>query len=153
MSKPTPFLWFDSQAEQAAKFYVSVFKGKSKIRSVMRDPGGGPGPKGAAITVAFTLDGQELVALNGGPHYTLTPAFSLVVSCKTQREIDRYWRVLSQGGAESRCGWLTDKFGLSWQVVPENLGKLLATPRAMQAMLQMKKLDLAELKAAARSRT
>ena len=150
MPKPTPFLWFDGQAEQAAKFYVSVFKGKSKIKSVLRNPGGTPGPKGAALTVAFTLDGQELVALNGGPNYTLTPAFSLVVTCKTQKEIDHYWKLLSKGGAESRCGWLADRFGLSWQIVPENLGKLLATPKAMEAMMQMRKLDVAALQAAAK---
>ena len=152
MPKPTPFIWFQNQAEQAAKFYVSIFKGRSKLGTILRNGEGGPGPKGQALTVAFSLDGQEIVALNGGPHYTLTPAFSFVITCKTQKEIDRYWKVLTKGGAESRCGWLVDKYGLSWQVVPKNLGKLLAHPAAMQAMMNMRKFDLRALQAAAKLR-
>lgn len=143
MAKITPFLWFDGQAEEAAKFYCRVFK-RSKITAVT------PGPGGKALTVAFTLDGQPFVALNGGPQFHFTEATSFVIDCANQKEIDFYWSKLTAGGGqESRCGWLKDRFGLSWQVVPRGLGKLLGSPEAMQAMLKMNKLDIAALKAAA----
>jgi predicted 3-demethylubiquinone-9 3-methyltransferase (glyoxalase superfamily) len=138
--KITPFLWFDDQAEKAARFYVKLFKGK--MGKVMRQ-----GKK--VLTVSFQIGGVEIVGLNGGPHYKLTPAFSLVAPCKDQKEIDRLWKaLLAGGGEESRCGWLVDRFGLSWQVVPENLSALLKKPAAFQAMLAMVKLDIAALKAA-----
>jgi predicted 3-demethylubiquinone-9 3-methyltransferase (glyoxalase superfamily) len=156
MQTITPFLWFDREAEQAAKFYVSVFRKKSKILRVSRYGEAGPGPKGAVMLVEFQLDGQRFQALNGGPHYKLTPAFSLVVTCKTQREVDSYWKKLAAGGGQPvQCGWLTDKFGVSWQVVPERLGELLTAKdtargqRAMAAMLKMTKLDIKALEAAA----
>lgn len=143
ISPITPFLWFDGQAEEAAKFYCAIFA-RSKITAVM------PGPGGKAMTVAFTLAGQPFVALNGGPQFRFTEATSFVVTCRDQGEIDRYWAALTaDGGQESRCGWLKDRFGLSWQVVPKGLGALLAVPAAMQAMLQMNKLDLPALEAAA----
>jgi predicted 3-demethylubiquinone-9 3-methyltransferase (glyoxalase superfamily) len=154
MQKITPFLWFDDKAEQAANFYVSIFK-NSKVLSVHRYGEEGPGPKGTVMSVTFQLDGQEFYALNGGPHYTFTPAVSFFVSCETQQEVDELWEKLSQGGAKNRCGWLTDKFGLSWQVVPTILGKLLQDKdpkkagRVMKAMLQMDKLDIGRLKQAA----
>jgi predicted 3-demethylubiquinone-9 3-methyltransferase (glyoxalase superfamily) len=153
----TPFLWFDSRAEEAAEFYVSVFP-DSRINSVTRYGEAGPGPAGSAMTVDFMLRGQSFVALNGGPVFTFTPAISFVVDCETQEEVDRYWSRLSSGGSEGQCGWLTDKFGLSWQVVPTALGRLLGDPdperanRATQAMLGMKKLVVAELEAAAEGR-
>jgi predicted 3-demethylubiquinone-9 3-methyltransferase (glyoxalase superfamily) len=148
MKKITPFLWFDTQAEEAARFYVSIFK-KSRIDSVSRLGGGGPGTEGKVMSVSFTLDGQAFHALNGGPHFSFTPAISLFVSCKTQREIDTFWRKLTQGGQESRCGWLVDRYGLSWQIVPEGLGQWIKHPAAMQEMLTMGKLDIKRLKAAA----
>ncbi len=145
MKKITPFLWFDTQAEQAAKFYVSVFA-RSKITSVTR---GGPGPKAPVMTVAFRLDGQDFVGLNGGPHFTFTPAISFVVNCKDQQEIDRLWKRLSSGGgAPGRCGWVKDKFGVSWQIVPTGLGALLKKGGAMKALLSMDKLDIARLEQA-----
>jgi predicted 3-demethylubiquinone-9 3-methyltransferase (glyoxalase superfamily) len=156
MQKITSFLWFDTEAEQAAKFYVSVFKKKSKIVSVSRYGDAGPGPKGSVMVVEFLLEGQRFLALNGGPQFKLSPAFSFVVSCKTQKEIDYYWDKLVAGGAPSACGWLTDKFGFSWQIVPELVGKLMGgkdaakVNRLMTAVLQMGKLDLAALEAAAR---
>src|SRR5689334_5020500 len=122
MQKITPFLWFDSQAEVAAKYYVSIFKKGSKIESVTHYPGA-KGKKGAVMTVTFRLAGQRFIALNAGPHYKLTPAFSLYVSCKNQKEVDALWKRLTQGGMESRCGWLVDKFGLSWQIIPDRLGE------------------------------
>jgi predicted 3-demethylubiquinone-9 3-methyltransferase (glyoxalase superfamily) len=145
MNKITPFLWFDTQAEEAARFYVSVFK-RSRIDQVTRT---GAGAKARAMSVAFTLEGQPFLALNGGPHFRFTPAISLFVDCKTQREIDTLWRKLTAGGEESRCGWLTDRYGLSWQLVPSGLGDWIRHPAALQEMLTMGKLDIARLKAAA----
>jgi len=153
MQKITPFLWFDNNAEEAANFYVSVFK-NSKILSVSRYGDAGPGPKGAVMVVSFQLDGQQFTALNGGSLFKFSEAFSFVVSCENQEEIDYYWNKLtSNGGQESQCGWLKDKFGFSWQIVPTALVKLMSDPkkanRVMQALLQMKKLDIATLEDAA----
>jgi predicted 3-demethylubiquinone-9 3-methyltransferase (glyoxalase superfamily) len=154
MHKITPFLWFDTQAEAAAKFYASVFP-NSKILKMARYGEAGPGPKGSVMTVEFELDGQRMIALNGGPHFKFTEAISLSVDCRNQKEVDHYWNKLSQGGRESQCGWLKDRYGLSWQVNPAILGELLAGPdakkakRVMEAMLKMKKIDIAALKAAA----
>src|SRR6266446_1555274 len=153
VQKITPFLWFDNNAEEAANFYVSVFK-NSKIVSVARYGDAGPGPKGTVMTVAFQLGGQEFVALNGGPLFKFNEAISFVVNCETQKEIDEFWEKLSEGGEKSRCGWLKDKFGLSWQVVPTVLGEMLQdkdpkkSQRVMKAMLQMDKMDIAALKQA-----
>ncbi len=150
----TPFLWFDSQAEEAAKFYTSVFK-NSRIKAVTHYGESGPGPKGSVMTVAFELDGQDFVALNGGPHFKFTEAISFVVNCETQEEVDEFWAKLSEGGQEIECGWLKDKYGLAWQIVPRALFELLQdkdaakSQRVMQAMLQMKKIDIAGLRAAA----
>ncbi len=154
MQKITPFLWFDNQAEAAANFYVSAFR-NSKILSVQRYGAEGSSasgrPTGSVMTVSFMLQGQEFVALNGGPIYRMTPAVSFVVNCDSQQEIDDMWDKLTDGGMEVQCGWLTDKFGVSWQVVPAGLGSLLNGPdpeksgRVMQAMLKMKKLDIAAL--------
>jgi predicted 3-demethylubiquinone-9 3-methyltransferase (glyoxalase superfamily) len=147
MQKITPFLWFNGQAEAAADFYVSIFK-NSKVLSVM-------GPKGKAMSVTFQLEGQEFHALNGGPQFSFTPAISLFVSCETQAEVDELWgKLLAGGGSEDQCGWLRDKYGLSWQVIPTILGRLLGDKdpekanQAMQAMLQMKKIDIAKLQQA-----
>ena len=154
MKKITPFLWFDTQAEEAAKFYASVFP-NSKILKTARYGEAGPGPKGSVMTVEFELAGQRMIALNGGPHFKFTEAISLSVDCKDQKEVDHYWTKLSQGGQESMCGWLKDRYGLSWQVNPAILGELLSGPdvkkakRVMEAMLKMKKIDIAALKAAA----
>jgi len=154
MQKITPFLWFDSQAEEAAKFYASVFP-NSRILKTARYGEAGPGPKGSVMTVEFELDGQRMIALNGGPHFKFTEAISLSVDCRDQKEVDHYCTKLSQGGEQSMCGWLKDKYGLSWQVNPAILGELLAGPdakkakRVMEAMLKMKKIDIAALKAAA----
>jgi predicted 3-demethylubiquinone-9 3-methyltransferase (glyoxalase superfamily) len=153
MTKITPFLWFDTQAEEAARFYVSVFP-NSKIVKIARYGEAGPGPAGSVMTVAFELDGQPFIALNGGPHYKFTEAISFSVNCKTQSEVDEYWTKLSEGGEEGPCGWLKDKFGLSWQVNPTILGEMLSDPDpekaklVMGAMLKMKKIDIAELKKA-----
>jgi predicted 3-demethylubiquinone-9 3-methyltransferase (glyoxalase superfamily) len=157
MQKITPFFWFDSQAEEAANFYVSVFK-NSKILNVSRyDAASAKAagrPAGSVLTVAFSLDGHTFNALNGGPIFKFTEAVSFAVSCETQDEIDYYWDKLSAGGEEQPCGWLKDKFGLSWQVVPSALGKLLSDPdpkksqRVMEALLRMKKLDLKALERA-----
>lgn len=153
MQKITPFLWFDNQAEEAVNFYVSIFK-DAKVVTMSRYGEAGPGPKGAVMTAVFQLFGQEFIALNGGPQFKFTPALSLVVNCETQEEVDDYWEKLSAGGRTDRCGWLTDKYGLSWQIVPTVLGKLMASKdpqksgRAMQAMLQMTKLDIAALQRA-----
>ena len=158
MQKITPFLWFDTQAEEAATFYASIFP-KSKILNVARYGEAGPGPKGSVMTVEFELDGQRMIALNGGPHFKFTEAISLSVDCKDQKEVDHYWTKLSQGGQESMCGWLKDKYGLSWQVNPRILGELLSSPdakkakRVMEAMLKMKKIDIAALKAAAEGKS
>ena len=149
----TPFLWFDSQAEEAAKFYTSIFP-NSKVVKVARYGPAGPGPAGSVMTVEFQLRGQSFVALNGGPQFKFTEAISFVVNCQTQEEVDAYWEKLSAGGAEVACGWLKDKFGLSWQIVPTALPKLLSDPdparsgRVMKAMLAMKKLDIRALQRA-----
>jgi predicted 3-demethylubiquinone-9 3-methyltransferase (glyoxalase superfamily) len=146
-------LWFDTQAEEAADFYVSVFDG-SKILRVARYGDGGPGPAGQAMTVEFEIEGRKFLALNGGPAFTFNDAVSFVIDCSSQEEVDRYWSALTDGGTESQCGWLKDRFGVSWQVVPSVLGQLLGGPdpeggqRAMQAMLGMRKLVLSELQAA-----
>ncbi|HEY6061851.1 MAG TPA: VOC family protein [Gemmatimonadales bacterium] len=146
MQKITPFLWFNGDAEAAAEFYVSIFK-NSKVLSVS-------GPKGKAMSVTFQLEGLTFYALNGGPQYTFTPAISLFVSCETQQEVDELWRKLTAGGSEDQCGWLKDKFGLSWQIIPTVLGKMLTDkdPKkanaTMQAMLKMKKIDIASLQQA-----
>jgi len=156
MQKITPFLWFDSQAEEAANYYVSVFR-NSKIRRTSRYGEAGPGPKGSVMTVEFELDGNEFVALNGGPHYQITPAVSFVVNCKDQADVDYYWDKLTAGGLPVQCGWLTDKFGVSWQVVPTRLSELLVDPdkakaqRVMAAMMKMIKLDVPTLEQAARA--
>ena len=153
MQKITPFLWFDGNAEEAANFYVSVF-GNSKILAVNRYGEGAPAPKGTVMTVSFLLDGQKFVALNGGPHFTFSPAISFVVNCETQNEVDAFREKLSAGGEESQCGWLKDKYGVSWQIVPTILPALLSDPdqakaqRAMAAMMQMKKIDIGLLKQA-----
>src|SRR6267142_883945 len=158
MQKITPFLWFDDKAEEAVNFYASIFK-NSKICGVTRyDEAGAKAsgrPKGKAMTVEFQLDGQEFVALNGGPQFKFTEAISFVVNCTTQEEVDYFWEKLSEGGQEVQCGWLKDKYGLSWQVVPTILVELLQdkdpakAQRVMQAMLQMKKIDISKLKQAA----
>jgi len=155
MQKITPFLWFDTQAEEAAKFYVSIFP-KSKILKTARYGDAGPGPEGGVMTVEFELDGQRMIALNGGPVYKLTEAFSLSIDCKDQKEVDHYWNKLSKGGEQSMCGWLKDKYGLSWQVTPRILIKLVSgldrkkAKRVMEAMFKMRKIDIAALEAAAK---
>ncbi len=153
MQKITPFLWFDGRAEEAMNHYVSIFK-NSKVVSVTRYGDAGPGAKGTVMTVAFQLEGQDFVALNGGPQFKFNEAISLVVNCETQQEIDELWKKLSAGGEPSRCGWLRDKFGLSWQIIPTVLGRMLQDKdpqkagRVMQAMLQMDKIDINRLKQA-----
>jgi predicted 3-demethylubiquinone-9 3-methyltransferase (glyoxalase superfamily) len=155
MQKITTFLWLDSQAEEAVNFYISIFK-NSKIGTIRRYGDAGPGPKGSVMIVTFQLEGQEFTALNGGPHFSFTPAISLLVNCETQAEVDELWKKLSAGGKKDRCGWLTDKYGLSWQIVPTKLTQLMGDPdakkatRVMQAMLQMDKLDISWLEEAAR---
>lgn len=151
MQKITPFLWFDGKAEEAAKFYVSIFK-RSRIGNVARYGAAGPGPKGSVMSISFRLEGQEFHALNGGPLYAFTPAISLFVDCATQREVDTLWGKLSRGGTPLQCGWVTDRFGVTWQIVPSGLGELIKDPEVMRVMFTMKKLDIARLKrAAARS--
>ncbi len=153
MQKITTFLWFDDQAEDATNFYTSIFR-NSKVGRVSRYGDAGPGPKGSVMVATFTLEGQEFMALNGGPVYTFTPAVSLYVSCETQQEVDDLWARLSAGGKPGRCGWLEDKFGLSWQIIPRALGELMGDKdparagRVMQAMLQMDKIDVAGLRQA-----
>ena len=153
MPKITPFLWFNDNAEEATNFYTSVFK-NSKVLKVLRYGDAGPGPKGSVMTTAFELDGQHFVALNGGPHFTFTPAVSFVVNCDDQGEIDRYWNALLEGGSPEQCGWLKDRFGLSWQIVPRALGEMMMSPerakakRASDAMMKMVKIDIAALRAA-----
>ena len=153
MQKITPFLWFDSQAEEAMNFYVGIFR-NSKVLNVNRYPAGSPMPAGTVMTASFVLDGQSFIALNAGPVFKFTEAISFVVDCETQEEVDYYWRRLAEGGEESQCGWLKDKFGLSWQIVPKQLGQLMSDPdsakagRVMQAMLQMGKIDIAALQRA-----
>ena len=153
MQKITPFLWFDNQAEEAANFYVSIFQ-NSKVVSVSRYGDAGPGPKGSVMVAKFELDGEEFLALNGGPQFKFTPAISFTVNCKTQEEVDAFWEKLSEGGRTDQCGWLQDKYGVSWQIVPTILGELMADKdpqkkeRVMKAMLKMKKIDIAGLKQA-----
>ena len=162
MQKITPFLWFDDEAEAAAEFYVSVFEarpgsrgGESKVLSVARYGEAGPGAAGTAMTVSFQLEGHEFTALNGGPQFTFTEAISLHVSCETQDEVDYFWKALTEGGEESMCGWLKDRYGLSWQIIPTALNELLSHPdpgtaqRVMTAMLEMQKIDVAALERAA----
>jgi len=158
MQKVTPFLWFDDQAEEAARFYTSVFAAAgaeaSRIVTVARYGDGAPGPKGSVMTVKFLLAGQEFIALNGGPRFHFDEAISFVVNCETQEELDTYWEKLTEGGTPVQCGWLKDKYGLSWQIVPTVLGEWMSdqdperSGRVMQAMLQMVKLDIEELKRA-----
>jgi len=154
MQKITPFLWFDANAEEAVDFYTSIFK-NSKIKDTSRYGDSGPGPKGSVMVMTFELDGQEFMALNGGPTFKFTEAISLVVNCKTQDEINRYWDALSAGGQTVQCGWLKDKFGLSWQIVPTILGELMQgkdpqkRERVMKAMMQMVKLEVDGLERAA----
>ncbi len=153
MQKINPFLWFDNRAEEAANFYTSIFK-DSKIRSIARYPEGSPGPAGSVMTVSFDLDGQTFIALNGGPAFKFTEAISFFVNCETQEEVDELWSKLSDGGEESQCGWLKDKFGVSWQIVPTVLIEMLQdkdaarSKRVVQAMLQMKKINVKGLKRA-----
>jgi predicted 3-demethylubiquinone-9 3-methyltransferase (glyoxalase superfamily) len=159
MQKITPFLWFDDQAERAVKFYTSIFK-NSKVRKITRYDKAGEKvsgrPAGSVMTVEFQLDGQDFVALNGGPEFKFNEAISLVVNCKTQPEVDWFWKKLTAGGKEVQCGWLKDKYGISWQIVPTVLGELLSgkdaakSERVMQAMLKMVKLDIKKLKQAAK---
>jgi predicted 3-demethylubiquinone-9 3-methyltransferase (glyoxalase superfamily) len=152
--KITTFLWFDNNAEEAVKFYVSVFK-NSKITGTALNTDAGPGPKGTPLTISFELDGQEFTALNGGPQFKFTEAISQVVHCQTQEEVDYFWERLSEGGEKVECGWLKDKFGLSWQIVPDVFLELIQdsdtqkVQRVMKAMMQMKKLDIERVKQAA----
>jgi predicted 3-demethylubiquinone-9 3-methyltransferase (glyoxalase superfamily) len=153
MQKITPCLWFDGKAEEAMNFYASIFK-NSKISRIMRYGEAGPGAKGSVLSVTAELDGEEFIALNGGPHFTFSPAISLFVTCATQAEVDEFWEKLSAGGERQRCGWLKDKYGVSWQIVPAILGDMLQdkdaakSKRVMEAMLKMDKLDIARLKQA-----
>ena len=153
MQKITPFLWFDDQAEEAVAFYTSIFK-NSKVVSISRYGEEGPGPQGTVMTATFQLEGQEFVALNGGPHFTFSPAISFFINCATQEEVDELWEKLSSGGEEGQCGWLKDKFGVSWQIIPTVLGELLQDKdaekarRVMDAMLQMRKIETKKLKQA-----
>ena len=146
----TPFLWFDSNAEEAVDFYLTVFKNSRRLSEV-RNTGGAPGPEGGILTITFELDGQKFTALNGGPYYKFNEAISFVVRCDSQEDVDYYWEKLSAGGSESQCGWLKDRFGLSWQIVPARIGELIKHPKAMQAMMGMKKLNIAELERAGQS--
>ena len=155
MQKITPFLWFDNQAEEAMNFYTSIFK-NSEVKSVTRYGEAGPGPAGSVMTASFELEGNQFTALNGGPHFKFNEAISFVIDCKNQEEVDHYWsKLTADGGQESMCGWLKDKFGLSWQVVPRQLTQLLTSKdpgvanRVMQAMLKMRKIDIKKLEAAA----
>jgi predicted 3-demethylubiquinone-9 3-methyltransferase (glyoxalase superfamily) len=153
MQKITPFLWFDNQAEEAMNHYLSIFK-NAKVVSIMRYGDAGPGPKGDVMAATFQLDGQEFIALNGGPHFKFNEAVSMFVNCESQEEVDDLWEKLSTGGSTGQCGWLTDKYGLSWQVVPTVLGTMLQdkdaqrSARVMKAMMQMGKLDIGILKQA-----
>jgi len=153
MQKISPFLWYNDNAEDAVNFYMSIFK-NSKILAVARYGESGPGPKGSVMTINFQIDGQEFIALNGGPHFTFNEAISFSVDCETQEEVDELWEKLSAGGQKSQCGWLKDKFGLSWQVNPRSLSEMLSdkdpekAKRVMEAMLQMDKIDIKALKQA-----
>jgi predicted 3-demethylubiquinone-9 3-methyltransferase (glyoxalase superfamily) len=155
MQKITPFLWFDNKAEEAANFYVSIFK-NSKILNIAHYGEAGPGPKGSVMMVTFQIEGQEFMALNGGPQYTFTPAISLFVHCETQAEVDDLWTKLTAGGKEVQCAWLQDKYGVSWQIVPKTLLELMQdkdrvkSQRVFTAMLQMTKIDIEGLKRAYR---
>jgi Uncharacterized protein conserved in bacteria len=155
MQKITPFLWFDGKAEEAANFYVSIFK-NSKIDHVSRYGDAGPGPKGSVMIVTFQLEGQKYTALNGGPQYKFTPAISLFVNCEDQAEVDHLWEKLSSGGAPQQCGWLTDKYGVTWQIIPKALMQLMQdkdpvkSQRVFKAMLQMNKIEVEDLKKAYR---
>ncbi len=157
MQKITPFLWFDGKAEEAMRFYTSIFR-NSKIGSITRYGDAGPGPKGTVMTATFHLDGQEFIALNGGPQFRFSPAISFVVNCETQEEVDELWEKLSAGGQTQQCGWLMDRYGVSWQIVPTVLGQLVQdkdpakSARVVQAMLAMEKLDIGLLKKAAEQR-
>ena len=150
MQKITPFLWFDGNAEEAMNFYVSLFK-NSKVGKVTRYGEAGPGPKGSVMSATFQLEGQDFYALNGGPQFKFTPAISFFVNCEVQEEVDALWEKLSAGGRKDRCGWLQDRFGVSWQIIPSVLGKLLGDPdpekskRVMMAMVQMDKIDIKRL--------
>jgi predicted 3-demethylubiquinone-9 3-methyltransferase (glyoxalase superfamily) len=154
MQKITPFLWFNNQAEEAANFYVSIFK-NAKINHIARYGDAGPGPKGSVMVVSFQLEGQQFTALNGGPQFKFTEAVSFVVDCKSQEEVDHFWGKLSAGGETQQCGWLKDKYGLSWQIIPAVLMQLVSDPdpeksnRVMRAMMQMTKIDIAKLQQAA----
>ena len=153
MQKITPFLWFDNQAEEAMNFYVSIFK-NSKVGRVTRYGEAGPGPKGTVMSATFQLEGQDFFALNGGPLFSFTPAISFFVNCETQQEVDDLWEKLSAGGKKERCGWLKDKYGLSWQIIPTALGEMLGDKdpqkagRVMQAMMQMGKIEIEGLQRA-----
>ncbi len=153
MARITPMLWFDHQAEEAARFYTSIFP-NSKIGTISRYGDSGPGPKGSVMVVAFELDGQPFTALNGGPMFKFTEAISLVVNCADQKELDHYWDRLTEGGSPVQCGWLKDKYGLSWQIVPTVLSELMSGPdparsqRVMAALMQMVKLDIGQLQQA-----
>ena len=146
--KITPFLWFDNNAEEAANFYVSIFK-NSRVLRATRHTETGPGPAGSVMTIEFELDGVPFIAMNGGPHFKFTEAISLTVDCATQEELDHYWDKLTEGGKPVQCGWLKDKYGLSWQIVPSIMGELMSDPsgskRVMKAMMQMVKLDIKKL--------
>lgn len=147
----TPFLWFDANAEEAVDFYLGIFRNSRRLdefRRIVDDPGG---RKGTVLTISFELDGQRFTALNGGPAHNFNDAVSFVVRCETQEEVDDYWEKLTAGGSEIACGWLRDKFGLCWQVVPARVMELIRHPRAMQALMGMKKLDIAALEAAAQA--
>src|SRR5262249_32363175 len=153
MQKITPFLWFDGKAEEAVNFYVSIFK-NSKIVRLARCGDAGPGPKGSVMSATFQLDGQEFFALNGGPQFSFTPAISFFVNCETQEEVDELWEKLSAGGKKEQCGWVTDKFGLSWQIIPTALGQMLGdkdarkSGRVLEAMMQMSKIEISRLRQA-----
>lgn len=153
MQKIVPFLWYDGKAEEAANFYVSIFK-NSKIKNIRRYGEAGPGQKGSVMSAEFELEGQEFIALNGGPHYTFSPAISFFVNCETQAEVDELWEELSEGGEKVQCGWLRDKYGVSWQIIPTALGKMLAdkepqkSQRVMKVMMGMTKIEIDGLKRA-----
>lgn len=153
MQKITPFLWFDGKAEEAMNFYTSIFK-NSKVGRISRYGEGGPGPKGTVMSATFQLEGQEFIALNGGPQFTFSPAISFFVNCETQEEVDELWEKLSAGGQKERCGWLKDKYGVSWQIIPTALGRMLGdkdaekSKRVMQAMLRMEKIEIKALQQA-----
>jgi len=153
MQKITPFLWFNDQAEEAMNFYISVFR-NAKAGEIRRYAEGGPAPHGSVMSASFQIEGQELIAFNGGPHFSFTPAISLFVDCKTQEEVDELWSKLSEGGQPQQCGWVTDRFGLSWQIIPSALGEMLQdknkakSKATMQAMMKMHKIDVKRLEQA-----